>query len=135
MPAQSRPVPLPVTGVDATTVATAATQANKRTASAINTGAGTVGGVRTVTAATYIASTDTIVQGDTTAAGFTLTLPLVSEYTRNIFYVVRSAGANTLTLAARGSDTIDGGASVAITKLRMVYATTNSTWISRVIEN
>lgn len=134
MPGKSRPIPLPTDGVDAPAVAAAATLANKRTAVAINQGAGFIGGVRTVTGSTYVASTDTIIRGDTTAGAVTLRLPRISEYSRNFFLVVRAAGANTLTLATRGSETIDGGASVAITKLRLVYPVTNSAWETRVIE-
>ncbi len=134
MPSKARPIQLPASGVDASGVAVASTLANKRTAVAINQGAGFIGGVRTVTGSTYVSSTDTIVRGDTTAAGFTLRLPRISEYSRNFFLVVRSAGVNTLTLATRGTETIDGGASVAITKMRLVYPTTNSAWETRVIE-
>jgi len=132
MPGQSRPQP--IVGQSPGDLAASATVQNKRTASVINVGAGSNGGVRTVTAATFISSTDSLVRGDTTSAGFTLTMPRVSEYPRNTWFIQRSAGANTLTLAARGSDTIDGAASITVTKMRKIFAVDNSSWITTVVE-
>lgn len=134
MPGQSRPVPIAATD-DASSVAIAATVANKRTASVINYGAGTNGGVRTVTASTFISSTDTQIEGDTTAAGFDLRLPRVSEYPRNQWLVRRSAGANALTVSARGSDTINGGANITVTKQVRIYAINNAAFTAIVVEN
>lgn len=133
MPAISRPKPIPAEGVEAGDVATATTQQLRLMGQATAHGAGLTGAVRTLTAAASIASTDFIVRGDTTAAGFTLTLPRVGEYSRNFWLVIRSAGANTLTLAARGSDTINGGATVAVTSMVVVYAVSNSAWIATTI--
>lgn len=118
----------PIKGDTADTVGQAATQAIKRVSQGVKAGAGQTGGIRTVDADTFISSLDTLLRGDTTSAGFTLTLPLVSEYTRGIFEVVRSAGANTLTVAARGSDTINGGASITVTKLTKIYPVDNASW-------
>lgn len=133
MPAISRPKPIASDGVEAGDVATATTQQLKLMGQATGVGAGLTGAVRTVTARTYISSTDFIVRGDTTAAGFTLTLPTVGEYSRNFWLVIRSAGANTLTLAARGTDTINGGASITVTNMVIVYAVNNSSWIATTI--
>jgi len=133
MPGISRPSPIaPVD--DASTVAIASTLANKRAASVINLGAGVSGGVRTVTASTYISSTDTQIEADTTAAGFTLRLPRISEYSRNRWKVRLSAGANVLTIAPRGSDTINSSATIAVTKQVEIYAVTNSNWRAIVVE-
>ncbi len=133
MPGQSRPVPIAAVD-DAGSVAVSATVANKRTASVINYGAGTNGGIRTVTGSTFVSSTDTQIEGDTTSAGLTLTMPYVHEYTRNQWRIRRSAGANTLTVAARGSDVINGAASIAVTKQVLIYATDNSSWTAIVVE-
>lgn len=133
MPGISRPSPLaPVD--DASTVAISATLANKRVASVINLGAGVTGGVRTVTASTYISSTDSQIEADTTAVGFTLRLPRISEYSRNAWLVRRSAGLNVLTIAPRGSDTINSSATIAVTKQVRIYAVTNSNWRAIVVE-
>jgi len=135
MPAQLRPVPLPSDGVDSTAVAISSTVANKRTAAALNQGAGLIGGVRTLTEDDFISSTDGIVQADCTAGNITLTLPEVGEYARNWWFLRRSAGANTFTVAARGSDQIDGGASITVTKMVLVFAVTNADWQSVILEN
>lgn len=129
-----RPTKIPSDDVDAEDVAVATSLQLRRAGQATGQASGMIGAIRTVTAAGYISSTDTIVRGNTTAAGFTLTLPRISEYAKMIVYVVRSSGANTLTVASRGTDTIDGGASIAVTKMRMIYPTNNSAWESRVVE-
>ena len=133
MPAIVRPIAIPTQDVEAPDVATATNLQLRTFGQATKAGAGFAGSVRTLTAATYISSTDFIVRGDTTAAGFTLTLPRISEYSRMIVLVIRSAGANTLTLASRGSDTINGGASVAVTSMVLVYPVSNSAWIATTI--
>ena len=78
--------------------------------------------------------TDTQIEADTTAAGFTLRLPRISEYSRNRWKVRRSAGANVLTIAPRGSDTINSSATIAVTKQVEIYAVTNSNWRAIVVE-
>ncbi len=133
MPASITPSPIPTQAVDAPDVATATNLQLRRMGQATKAGAGFAGSVRTLTGATYISSNDFIVRGDTTSAGFTLTLPSISEYSRMIVLVIRSAGANTLTLASRGSDTINGAASIAVTNMVLVYATSNSTWVATTI--
>lgn len=134
MPATIIPQPIPSTpGVTPTQVAVAASNQNQRIGQATRAGAGQSGGARIVTAAAAIASTDTYVGGDTTAAGFTITLPKVSEYRNMIVYVELYAGANVLTLAARGADTIDGGASIAVTKMVKVFPVTNAKWHAVVV--
>lgn len=133
MPSIIRPKPIPTEGVEVGDVATAANVQLKLVGQATAQGAGFQGSVRTLTAASSISSTDFIVRGDTTAAGFTLTLPKVAEYSRNIWLVIRSGGANTLTLAARGSDTINGGASISVTSMVIVYATSNTAWTATTI--
>lgn len=130
MPAIYRTKPIPSLGVEVGDVAVAASQQLKLAATASASGAGMAGTTRTVTSRTFIASTDYIVRGDTSSAGFTITLPKVSEYSRQTWRIVRSAGANTLTLAARGSDTINGAASIAVTNMVLVYATNNAAWIA-----
>lgn len=125
-----RATKIPSDGVDAEDVAVATSLQLRRAGAATGQAAGMVGAVRTVTAAGYISSTDTVVRGDTTAAGFTLTLPRISEYAKMIVYVMRSAGANTLTVASRGTDTIDGAASIAVTSLKIIFPVSNSAWVS-----
>lgn len=133
MPGIARPKPIPADGVEAGDVATATTQQLKLMGQVTAQGAGLTGAVRTLSATGFIASTDFIVRGDTTGAGFTITLPKVGEYSRNFWLVIRSAGANTLTLASRGSDTINGAASIAVTSMVIVYAVSNSAWIATTI--
>lgn len=70
---------------------------------------------RTVTAATTITEADDYVAGNTNGGNFTITLPLASTVPGRRFEVKKVDAANTLTLAAAGSDTIDGSASVAWT--------------------
>lgn len=133
MPSIARPKPIQSEGVEAGDVATAVTTQLRVMGQATAQGAGLTGAVRTVRARTYISSTDFIVRGDTTGGAFTLTLPKVQEYSRNFWLVIRSAGANTLTLAARGSDTINGAASIAVTSMVIVYATSNTAWTATTI--
>lgn len=135
MPGTIVPQPIPSEGVQTADVAVAATVQLTKVGQATKQGMGQTGGVRTVSAATYIASTDTIVEGDTTSAGFTLTLPTVAEYSRMYVYVERLKGANTLTIAARGTDTIDGAATVTVTTLTMFFPVDNATWHAVTIGN
>jgi hypothetical protein len=133
MPSISRPAPIPSQGVEAGDVATSVSRQLRVMGQATAAGAGLTGAVRTVAAAASIASTDFIVLGDTTSAGFTLTLPKVGEYSRNFWLVLRSAGANTLTLASRSGETINGAASIAVTSMVIVYATSNTAWTATTI--
>ncbi len=56
---------------------------------------------------------DDIILVDTTSSGITVTLPLASNGIE--FTIIRIAGANSVTVARSGSDTINGAASVNIT--------------------
>lgn len=62
----------------------------------------------TVTAA-YMANPGDVVWCDTTAAGFTVTLPAASKAaSKSIRVIKKSSDGNTLTVAAAGSDKING---------------------------
>lgn len=130
MPGISRPKPIPSEGVEAGDVATAVTSQLRLMGQVTAQGAGLTGAVRTLTAAASISSTDLIVR---IPNGITATLPMVGEYSRNFWLVKAVSGIGTL--AARGSDTIDGGASISVTKMRIVYAISNSAWESVIWEN
>lgn len=70
---------------------------------------------RTVTAATTVLLTDFLVQADTTGGNVTVTLPAADAAPGRVFHVKKLVAANTLTIAAAGSDLIDGAATVAVT--------------------
>ena len=126
---------LATTDVDAEEVATQTQVALRRQNQAVRQGAGQAGGIRIVDADGGIASTDTFVLGDTTVATVTLTLPLVSEYTRMYVFVERYAGANTFTVAPRGTDTIDGGGSITVTKFTILFPAVKGDWHAIVLGN
>ena len=123
-------VPLPSQNVDAAQVAVAATVSQRRMNTAINQASGIAKQNRSVTASTFLSSTDGSVFVDTTAAPVTVTLPRVSEYTKMVITVQRKAGANTLTVArnANSSDTIDGATSVTVTKSTTFTPQTSTDW-------
>lgn len=50
---------------------------------------------------------------DTTGGNFTVTLPVAKQH--QVLIVVKKVAANVLTIAASGSDTINGAASIALT--------------------
>ncbi len=67
-----------------------------------------------------VAATHTITGGalfpcDTTAGGFTITLPSAEAYAGRVITIKKMVAANTLTVAAGGGDTIDGSASLPFT--------------------
>ena len=130
MPATIQPQPLPATGVQPADIAIAATVQLSRVGQATRAGAGTTSAGRIVTADTFVASTDTLLLGDTTSNTVTLRMPRVSEYRRNEWEFERYAGANTFTVIPRpgSSDTIDGGGSVVVTKRIKISAINNATW-------
>lgn len=134
MPGTIQPQPLPAQGVQPADIAIAATVQLTRVGQATRAGAGQSGGVRIITADTFMASTDTAVLADTTASTVALRLPKVSEYTRMFGYVQRYAGANAFTVTPRGSDTIDGAGSLTVTKMVMLFPITNSVWHAVVIQ-
>lgn len=132
MPTPFRATRLPITGPEQVdnprTVAQAANLEGRRLERSMNQGGGTVAARRTVSADTNISSTDTFVFGDTTAGAVTLTLPKAAKYPFSNFCIKRVAGANTLTLAARSGETIDGSASVSITAAQWVVPANLTTW-------
>lgn len=122
--------PIPSQNVDAGQVAVASTLSQRRMNTAFSQAGGSAKQNRTVAASTFLSSTDATVFADTTAGAVTLTLPRVKEYTKMEITVQRSAGINVLTVAANtlSSDTIDGAASVAVTKSTTFTPSTNTMW-------
>lgn len=126
--ANYRPPQIPTSGVDVGGVAAASTVVSRRMNTSLRQAGGQSGSGRTVTADTFISTTDTFVWADTTANTVSLTLPAVKEYTRMWVIVERTAGANALTILPRGTDTIDSGASLVVTKPVMLTPKDNATW-------
>jgi hypothetical protein len=123
-----RPQRIPSEGVDASGVAVATSVQLRRAGQATGQAAGMIGANRKVTGSTFIASTDSLVLADTTTGAITLTLPRISEYSKMQVWIKRYAGVNTLTVEPRGSDTIDGGASVTVTAAVLLTPIDNSDW-------
>lgn len=71
-------------------------------------------GVRAVSGATTVRLTDAVILGNTTAAGFTVTLISASR-TPNTYSFRNTGTTNTLTIAAAGSEKINGSATLALT--------------------
>jgi len=64
-------------------------------------------------------ASDRLIYGDTTSAGFTLTLPAANAVQANtVVSVEKVVAANTLTVQRAGTDTINGGTSVTLTSNR-----------------
>lgn len=124
-------------GVPASTVAVATSNQLQRVSQASRSGAGQTGGARIITANGSVASTDTFVGADTTSNMVTLTLTKVSEYRSAIFRTQRYKGANTFTVLPNPntSDTIDGNASLVVTKMVELFPIDNATWHFVVVEN
>lgn len=134
MPATIIPQPIPSTaGVTPSQVAVATSNQQSRIGQATRAGAGQSGGARIVSASGSISSTDTYVGADTSGAAVTLTLPKVSEYRSLIVYVEQYVAGHTLTLAARSGDTIDGAATLTVTKMVKVFPVSNSDFHAVVI--
>ena len=99
-----------------------------RVGTSVNGAGGIATAIRTVTASTNLTSVDGTVYGNTTGGAVTLTLPTASQYPGLVLCVKRSAGANTLTVAPSGSDTIDGGGSVSVTTAQYFQSNGTSGW-------
>lgn len=87
----------------------------------------------TVTAATYTVRTaDDVVLCDTTSNAITITLPLAINGRR--LTVLRIAGGNNVTVAAAGSNTVNGAASVVVSSsyspLRLKANAARTGWYS-----
>jgi len=68
-----------------------------------------------VATATTLTAAQDIVLVDTTAGSVTVTLPDARAHAGKIYDIKKIPAANTLTVQASGSDTVDGGASSAWT--------------------
>ena len=68
--------------------------------------------------------TNSLIIGDTTSAGFTITLPAASTSTGQTLEIVKKAAANTLTIAGHGTDNINvmGFASANTVTLTQQYS-------------
>lgn len=95
-------------------------------------GGGMFNARRTVTASDLIASTDQVVNGDTTSGNITLRLPKASEYPFMQVWIKRSAGANTLSVTPRTGDTIDGAGSLTVTNAVLFTVKNKTTWTATV---
>ena len=72
--------------------------------------------VKTTTYTMVAADLGTVITGNTTGGGFTITLMSAATATNGRGITIKHTGtANTLTIARAGSDTIDGATSVALT--------------------
>lgn len=125
MPAPIRTQPIPSRNVDSTDVAVATSQQLRRVSQASSAGAGQTGARRSVSASTFVSSTDTRIGVDTTGGAVTLTLPFADEYAFMRVEIERIAGAASVTVAARAGDTIN----VTTANNLTVYSTVdNTTW-------
>lgn len=89
-------------------------------------------GLTTKTAAYTLTTGDFFILGDATTAAFTLTLPSASNKGMIVSLKKVDATANTVTLAAAGTDTIQGAATVALTaqfSSRTLFADGVSKWM------
>ena len=70
-----------------------------------------------------LTASERLVMGNTTGGGFTLTLPLANAVNANtVLSIVKSAAANTLTIARQGTNTINGGtSSITLTAINSRY--------------
>jgi hypothetical protein len=73
------------------------------------------GSVRTVTAAHTVTREDEVVLADAAGGAFSVTLPLARDFPRQRKSIKRlNSGANAVTIARSGSDTLDGGTSISL---------------------
>lgn len=79
---------------------------------------------RTSAVATKAIDADDILRMDTTAAGRTVTLPSAKTVLGRAFTVKLVAGANAVTVAASGTDTVDGAATKVWSSLNDAYTFT-----------
>ena len=91
-------------------------------------GGGVFNARRKVTASDLISSTDQVILADTTAIAIAMRLPKASEYPFMQVYVTKTAGANALTVTPRTGDTIDGAASLTVTKTVLLQPKDKTTW-------
>jgi hypothetical protein len=89
---------------------------------------------RVVSAAATLTEADDVVGADTSSAGFTITLPLAASVPGKTYHIKLYAGTNTVTVAAAGSDTIDGAATKAWNTALAAFTfasvrTSGSTWV------
>jgi len=87
-------------------------------------------GVRSVSSTASVRLTDRVILGNTTSAGFTVTL--LSAVANQVPVTIRNTGsANTLTVAAAGAQTIDGSATKALTAGQSARLVSNgSNWFT-----
>lgn len=93
--------------------------------------------VRTFAAAATMHESDALCLCDGTSA-FALTLPAANTWSSRdvkktpILFFIHTTGANNVTLTAAGSDTIDGGATLALasTKRKILVSDGNTAWYS-----
>jgi hypothetical protein len=128
-----KPPPFPANGATPESIAVAGTVLTRRLNTALQQAGGQVGAGRIVDGDTFISSTDTYIGADCSANPVTLTLPRQSEYAAMIVEVEQYAAGNTFTVQTRGSDTIDGAASITVTVLTKIRAISNGLWHAMVV--
>lgn len=87
----------------------------------------------TKTANYTVTTADHLVYADTTGGNITLTLPALAGVTQNVVYSFqKTAAANTLTLDADGSETIENAATLALTAqhARVDLVSNGSQWLT-----
>src|SRR5690606_13442241 len=70
---------------------------------------------------------------DTSSGNITIQLMTCNYFPDKVYHIVKTSASNTVTINASGSDTIDGGASIALTALNESVTLTNdgiSAWSS-----
>lgn len=96
-----------------------------------NLGAGYHDSLTTKTGAYTATTSDTVILCDTSSGGFTITLPTAVGNERKRFYIKKIDVANTLTVDADGSETIDGETTASIVGLNSIQIVSDGTewWI------
>lgn len=83
-------------------------------------------GILTVSSNATLTEAHDIIEVDTTSGAVTLTIaPEVADVKGHIYYINHHTGGNNVVLDARGSETIDGGATATFTGRRAYYASTS----------
>jgi hypothetical protein len=86
-------------------------------------------GVRGLTGTATVRVTDRYLVCNTTSAGFTVTL-ISAANTPNV-YTLKNSGTNTLTVAAAGSETIDGSATKTVAAgASVTVVSSGGNWVS-----
>lgn len=124
---KSQPIPAD-DSVTPGAVATAASVQLKRVSQAGKSAAGIIKGRRLIDASTFAASTDGYIGAKTGAGAISLRLPKCTEYPTMELEVERYSGGNTFTVTPRGTDTIDGAASLVVTTKVKLQPINNSDW-------